>query len=108
MLDCFAGRQREIRTRYELNAAKTQFSCHGKFSKRSVCHISHVKRRPGCGGRASLFHVYVAFQTRLLLQDTLVLLEAAQSKSTPCKHVSINFLIYTYNNIPIDHAKIVI
>ena len=78
------------------------------FPRRSVCHISNVKRGLGCEGRASLFRVYVAFQTRLLLQDTLVLLEAAQSKISPCKHVSINFLIYTSNNIPIDHAKIVI
>ena len=37
-----------------------------------------------------------------------MLLEAAQNKISPCKHVSINFLIYTPNNIPIDHAKIVI
>lgn len=75
----------------------------------AVCHISKIKRCLDCEGRASLFRVYVAFQTRLLLQDTLVLLEAAQSKISPsCKHVSINFLIYTRNNIPIDHAKIVI
>ena len=37
-----------------------------------------------------------------------MLLGAAQNKIGPRKHVSINFLIYTHNNIPIDHAKIVI
>ena len=74
----------------------------------SVCHISNFERIWGCEVRALLLRVYVALQTRLLLQDTLMLLGAAQNMISPCKHVSINFLIYTRNNIPIDHAKIVI
>lgn len=86
---------------------KTQLSCQGNFPS-FLFVTSAILGAEGCEARALLFRVYVAFQSRLLLQDTLMLLEAAQNKISPCKHVSINFLIYTRNNIPIDHAKIVI
>ena len=44
-MDCFAERQREIRTRYELNAAKTQFSCHGNFP--SAQFVTSAKLKGG-------------------------------------------------------------